>query len=111
GAVCDFDRGDVNEAHAIVELERGIAQTALAGTDRLFGRRRVTLAMRRVRSRVLDHFENNELSSRPDAALASASNLPCSAINRAARMNSPQADRARAPPTLTRLTPSAAISG
>src|SRR4029079_3548214 len=52
----------------------------------------------------------NESSSSLEAAFANPSNLPCSAIVPAARMNAPHAVRASAPPTLTRLTPSAAMS-
>src|SRR5436190_11111406 len=43
-------------------------KSALARIERLFGCRRVTVTMRRAPLRVLDHFENNELSSWPDAA-------------------------------------------
>jgi glutamate-1-semialdehyde 2,1-aminomutase len=43
------------------------------------------------------------------AASAKPSNLPCSTSSLAARMKPPHADRASAPPMLTRRTPSAAI--
>jgi hypothetical protein len=49
-------------------------------------------------------------SSRPFAASLKPSKRPSSAISFAVRMNPPHAERASAPPTLTRLTPSASAS-
>ncbi len=51
-----------------------------------------------------------EFSSWPGAASLNPSNFPSATSNFAARMNPPQAERASAPPTLTRLTPSEEMS-
>ena len=53
---------------------------------------------------------NKALSSALATTPAKLSNLPCSAISRAARMTAFQATRASVPPTLIRRTPNAAIS-
>ncbi|GEM_PF-1357637 len=53
----------------------------------------------------LSHLPNSASSSAPEAALAKPSNRPCSAMDRAACRKPAHAARAKAPPTLMRLTP------
>ena len=53
---------------------------------------------------------NSRFSALPEAASANPSNLPCAASIWAEHMKPPHAERARAPPTLMRRTPNAAMS-